>query len=688
MNKSAATASSFISHLVHFIVFLYPIVVVTLPDAGPNLFGALALLSLLVFIVLFPKSQSIREEKLLFFCSFLIFIAAILTAWLGGFNQLGWQKINNFLTLLMIVPIYFLFKRYLLNPRLIWWGLFIGVVLCGVIAIYESYWGSLFEEWNGRASGATHPILFADIALTMSFMLLVVGSTLDSWNSKHIAAFFIIFLLGLSAVSLSKFQGVWVVVPVLMLLMFWRYKSHMPRKILMLFAVFIITVPAFVYFSSAYLINSEQSAVAQSEKYPDGRDKTVSVETRLEMLQATWLIFKEQPLAGAGWGHYIEAAQHFVDQNQLESSAVSWNHPHNQYFSAIASGGLIMLLALLYFFLIPLDMFRRFVFFPDKDVQAYALAGLVLVVSFIGFGVSEAIFERSLSSGFYAFYLAMFFALMYRSKEENSKQSISRQQKLSVILIAYNEADRIDACLSSVAGWADEIIVLDNGSNDGTPELAKKYTDKVSITDWPGYGKQKQRALEQAQYEWVLSIDADEQVTPALKNEIDKLIDSDPVETGFCIPWQVMIYNKRIDFGHNGRAPLRLFRRELARFSEVAVHEKVLLASGHIGLLNERLLHYTHRNLKHAMEKYTDYAWLWGVERFENGKKASWRKAIINSSWSFLVGYLLKLGFLDGFRGLILATHIALYTFNKYAVLWTLEQQKRADRSTETDSLQ
>ncbi|MDH5393680.1 MAG: O-antigen ligase family protein [Gammaproteobacteria bacterium] len=685
MNKPLALTQSFISHIVHFAVFLYPVVVVTLPDAGPNLFGGLALLSLIVFVFLYAKRNNIREEKLLFFCSLLIFLAAMLTAYLGGFNDLAWQKINNFLILLMVIPLYFLFKRFLLRPQLVWWGLFFGVVLCGIMAIYESQWGSVFEEWNGRASGATHPILFADIALTMSFMLLVVGSTVKKWDKKYILAFIIIFSLGLTAVILSKFKGIWVVVPVLMLLMFWRYKSHMPRKVLMLFAVFIITVPAFVYLSSAYLFTDVQHAAPIVEKYADGRDKTVSVETRLQMWQASWLLFSQQPLAGAGWGHYIDAAQQYVDQGKIDSSAVSWNHPHNQFFSAMANGGLIMLLALLYFLLIPLDMFRRFVFFPDKEVQAYALAGLVLVVSFTGYAVSEAIFERTLSTGFYAFYLALFFALMYRTKQKNSEHSIVRNEKLSVIVIAYNEADRIEACLSSVAGWADEIIVLDNGSTDGTIDLAKKYSDKVFVTDWPGYGKQKQRALDKAQYEWVLSIDADEQVTAALKNEIDKQISANPVETGFCIPWQVMIYDKRIDFGHNGRAPLRLFRRELATFSDVAVHEKVLLSSGHIGLLNERLLHFTHRNLKHAMEKYTDYAWLWGVERFEQGKKASWRKAIINSSWSFLVGYVFKLGFLDGFRGLILATHIALYTFNKYAVLWTLQQQKLSAQINHTE---
>ena len=682
MNKSLSKAEQLLSLIIHAAVFLYPVLIVSIPDAGPTLFGVLALISIVVSIVLYPKLNSSREEKLLFFSSILIFSLALYTSYLGGFNELAWQKINSFLNLLMIVPLYIVFKNYLINTRLVWLGLFFGVVISGLIALYENQLGSLFGDWGGRASGATHPILFADIVLTMSFILLVASATVKKLNKKDIAALVVVIFLGFSAVILSGFKGVWVVLPVLTIFMFWRYKNYLPRKILLVFAVVVVILPVLFYLvpDSAVKVGVENT-LQDIEVFSDGRQqRVVSIGTRIEMWRASWMVFIENPVAGTGWGHYIESAKKYVDLGLIDSTAISWNHPHNQYFSMMASGGLLMLIALIYFFIIPMDMFRRFLFFPEKEVQSYASAGLVLIISFIGYAVSEAIFERALSTGFYAFYLALFFALMYRKKKESCEQSVTRTEKLSVILIAYNEADRIDACLSSVAGWADEIIVFDNGSTDGTIDIAKKYTDKVFVTDWPGYGKQKQRALEKARYNWVFSIDADEQMTAALKNEIDKKLSSNPAETGFSVPWQVMIYNKRIDFGHNGRAPLRLFRRDLAKFSEVAVHEKVILSSGHVELLNERLLHFTHRNLKHAIEKYNDYAWLWAVERFEKGKRAAWRTAIINSAWSFLVGYIVKLGFLDGFRGFILAAHISMYTFNKYAALWTLEKQQ--DNST------
>ena len=285
--------------------------------------------------------------------------------------------------------------------------------------------------------------------------------------------------------------------------------------------------------------------------------------------------------------------------------------------------------------------------------------------------------SNAIDLSIFIFYLGGLFSIAYNTKDDIGEQGVGRKQKLSVTVIAYNEADRLGDCLESVSGWADEIIVFDNGSTDGTIELAKKYTDKVFVTDWPGFGKQKQRALDEAQYEWILSIDADERVTPALQVEIDRALSSDNKEIAYRIPWAVTIYNKRLDFGRSGRAPLRLFKKEGAKFSEASVHEKVLLPAGKVGMLQERLLHYTHRNLNHAVKKFNDYAWLWGTERFEKGRRVTFLAPIFHGLWTFFVIYFLRLGMLDGFRGLVMAVHLSLYTFNKYTVLWTLEKQQK-----------
>ena len=120
--------------------------------------------------------------------------------------------------------------------------------------------------------------------------------------------------------------------------------------------------------------------------------------------------------------------------------------------------------------------------------------------------------------------LAALTALIMRRYERQFENCPQRKQTLSVTMIAMNEADRIEPGLQSVTGWADEIIVLDSGSTDNTVEIAKRYTDKVFVTDWPGYGPQKQRALEKATCDWVFSLDADEELTPQLRCDIDRAL--------------------------------------------------------------------------------------------------------------------------------------------------------------------
>jgi len=248
-----------------------------------------------------------------------------------------------------------------------------------------------------------------------------------------------------------------------------------------------------------------------------------------------------------------------------------------------------------------------------------------------------------------------------------------REKRLSVIIITKDEEDRIEACLQSVYGWADEIIVLDSGSTDRTVEIVKKYTGQVFVTDWPGFGPQKQRALEKTTCEWVLSVDADEQVTPELKNEIDQCLNRNPQQVGFFIRRAVVIFGKRLDHGRTGRANLRLFRREGTRFSDDPVHEEAIPPKGKIGKLNGRLLHATYRDMFHAMNKFSQYSWEWAKLKHASGQRAGLIKAIVHSCWMFISCYFIKLGFLDGRRGLLMAILFWQYTFNKYSALWSLE---------------
>ncbi len=264
------------------------------------------------------------------------------------------------------------------------------------------------------------------------------------------------------------------------------------------------------------------------------------------------------------------------------------------------------------------------------------------------------------------------------------KKGSDKSYSLSVIIVAMNEEDRITSCLESVFSIADEIIVLDSGSTDRTVEIAKAYSDKVFETDWPGYGPQKQRALEKATAEWVLSIDADEALSPELFSEIHEVLSASPEEIGFMLPWAVTIFGETLNHGRSARAPLRLFKRKGSRFTSSLVHEKILLPKGKIKKLNGRLLHFTHRDFGHYMEKNRHYAWLGAQKRFASRKAGfGLTGAALRALWTFIQIYFIRLGFLDGRLGFLVAVMYSQGSFNKYAGLWTLRHQALLKRNEE-----
>jgi glycosyltransferase involved in cell wall biosynthesis len=256
---------------------------------------------------------------------------------------------------------------------------------------------------------------------------------------------------------------------------------------------------------------------------------------------------------------------------------------------------------------------------------------------------------------------------------------MDKKYRLSVTIITKNEADRITRCLESVKDLADEIIVFDSGSTDSTLDIVRQYTDKVWETDWPGYGKQKQRALDQATGDWVLAIDADEALDETLQASVRELLRNNRGNiVGVKMPWAVTIYGKRLDYGRSGRAPLRMVWRKGARFTDAEVHETLVHQPGETVTLKGRLLHFTHRDYGHAMQKNAQYAWLGSQKYFRKGRRCnSLLSATIRSVWTFILIYFVRLGFLDGSVGFLTAVNYAQNNFNKYAGLWTLTRMEK-----------
>ena len=241
-------------------------------------------------------------------------------------------------------------------------------------------------------------------------------------------------------------------------------------------------------------------------------------------------------------------------------------------------------------------------------------------------------------------------------------------------MITQNEAHNIEACLRSVS-FADQIVVLDSGSTDGTVQIARALGAEVCVnTDWQGFGLQKNRALALANSEWVFSIDADERVPPELQTEIRAVLEAPDFDV-YAIPRLSSYCGQYMQ--HSGWYPdhvTRLFRRQSAQFSDDLVHEKIMTTSK-VGQLNSRLLHESFRNLEAVLEKTNRYSTAGAQSLFIKGKPASLRKALGHGMWAFVRTYFLRLGFLDGRLGLVLAISNAEGTYYRYLKLWLLQRQ-------------
>jgi glycosyltransferase involved in cell wall biosynthesis len=240
--------------------------------------------------------------------------------------------------------------------------------------------------------------------------------------------------------------------------------------------------------------------------------------------------------------------------------------------------------------------------------------------------------------------------------------------KLSVIVITMNEEDVIRRCLESVR-WADQIVVVDSGSRDRTREICRELGATVVERDWPGPGAQRNRAIDLATGDWVLALDADEWVPPALSEEIARRIQEPGEAVAFRIPRSSSYCGRFMQ--HGGWWPdyvSRLFRRGKARYGGGIVHDH-LLSDGPVGTLQSHLMHEAFVDLEEVLQKVNSYS-TWGAQTLQGkGRRAGLGKAVAHGLWTFLRTYLLRAGFLDGREGFMLAVSNAEGTYYKYVKL-------------------
>jgi glycosyltransferase involved in cell wall biosynthesis len=240
-------------------------------------------------------------------------------------------------------------------------------------------------------------------------------------------------------------------------------------------------------------------------------------------------------------------------------------------------------------------------------------------------------------------------------------------QTISAIIITLNEADNLPKCLETLK-FCHEVIVLDQQSPDQTAQLAEALGARVITTEvWSGFGLQKQRALDAATGDWILSIDADERVTPELAIEIQQAIQTNHAD-GYYINRRSQFLGKWMH--HGGWYPdriLRLAKRAHARFDPTPIHEKMLV-NGKVDELTHPLLHYSYRSIEDVLSKQKTYALASGRKKLADGQSTGIAFAIFQSAWTFTRLFILQLGFLDGRHGLVAAMAKSQETFWKYLV--------------------
>jgi len=399
-------------------LIIYPATVLLIPKINGLIFALFALSGLVyLFIHRQASMKASRDETQLYLSVSLFFIVSLFITVIGGFE---YKAIGKYLHMILLIPVYIYLRHCGVKLFSIWYGLAIGAIVAAGIAIYEV--GYLKQ---GRAHSLTHPIIFGDLALVMGAMSMAgLGWFKQRSNGQTILPVFA-FICGIIASALAVARGGWVSLPFLVVVFLWYVKSHFSFRQIVLSVMLFIALLGMLYVVPQTKVSLQVDRTLTSlQQYGDSEIKSghrgTSVGTRLEMWQASWKMFLDNPLIGVGWGHYQEHAKVQVEQGLRNKSAATFDHPHSEYFSSLAHAGIFGFIVLLLLFLIPARLFVKYIKHGKiADTRRLALAGLVLIVAYMAFGISEPMLYRSRSVNFFAFYLAVFMAAIYG--QENSE---------------------------------------------------------------------------------------------------------------------------------------------------------------------------------------------------------------------------------------------------------------------------
>jgi glycosyltransferase involved in cell wall biosynthesis len=252
----------------------------------------------------------------------------------------------------------------------------------------------------------------------------------------------------------------------------------------------------------------------------------------------------------------------------------------------------------------------------------------------------------------------------------------SRAMKISAIIITFNEQRHLAQCLESLRSIVDELVVVDSGSQDQTLEIASRYGARTCVRQWTNYSDQKNFAASLTSNDWILSVDADECLSPALRDALLTLKTKEPTASAFEFSRKALYLGRWIQ--HSGWYPdfkKRLYLRSKGRWDGAFVHESLVI-DGPVERLPGDLLHYTCESVSEHLNSLDRYTTLAAQDLLRRGQRSSPLNSLLSALTAFLKSYVLKQGFRDGIQGFLIAFFASYYNFAKYAKLWELEQKR------------
>lgn len=249
--------------------------------------------------------------------------------------------------------------------------------------------------------------------------------------------------------------------------------------------------------------------------------------------------------------------------------------------------------------------------------------------------------------------------------------------KLSAAIMTFNEEKNLDRTLKALEDICDEIVIVDSRSTDRTEEICKKYGAKFIKQKWLGYGRQRNVAIENCSGRWILAVDADEELSPELRDRIKNIIESDDTSKKvFEINRLSVCFGKKIKYGGWGTSyAVRLFLKGAGKFNDNTVHES-FVTDEMIYKIKEDIYHHSYLTLEDYFSKFNRYTTEGALEYYKKGKKASIFQIVFNPLYKFIRMYIFRLGFLDGVEGFLLASTSSLYSMVKYFKLREIYRNK------------